>query len=95
MHISLPPREPGDEASKKQTTLGEGTSSSTVKKRSSTREEKLKVVHGQESATLSATTGEARGMIRLCLKMETAYLPWLYFQSLCRVLVVLPTVESL
>ena len=52
-----------------------------AKKRSYTREEKLKVVSGQESATLSATTGdcgEARGTILLCFKMETAYLPWLF-----------------
>ena len=61
-----------------QTTLGEGTLSSTAKKRSYTREEKLKVVRGQESATLSATTSKACGTILLCSKMETAYLSWLF-----------------
>ena len=59
----------GTRLSIEQTTLGEGTSSSTAKKRSYTREEKLKVVRGQESATLSATTSEARGTIRKFIRI--------------------------
>ena len=40
-----------------------------AKKRSYKREEKLKVVRGQESATLSASTGEAHGTIRKFIRI--------------------------
>ena len=65
--------------------MDEGTSSSTAKKRSHTREEK----RGQENATLSATTCEARGQHLFFFASKwRQHICRGYFQSLCRVLVV-------